>query len=77
MGIMKEDYDNGYVVGHSGGGFGTMTFLFHIEESNSTVFYASNIGSHFITEMSEKFYSRLLNDLTIILKKSNKTSSNK
>jgi D-alanyl-D-alanine carboxypeptidase len=69
MGIINEKYDNGYVIGHTGGGFGTMTFLFHIKQTNTTVFYASNIGSHFITEMSENFYDNLLNDLILILEK--------
>ncbi len=69
LGVVKEEYDNGYVIGHTGGGFGTMTFLFHIKETNTTVFYASNLGSHFSTEMSGKFYSSLLNDIIAILEK--------
>lgn len=68
LGLEKISTPYGYVLGHSGGGFGTMTLLFFDPETKSTFFVGTNLGSIFESNSSELFYNDLLYDLVRIVK---------
>ena len=63
LGLFSLDTPSGKVIGHSGGGFGTMTLLLQIPGKKRTVFFASNLGSIFKSELSDKFYNEVLNEI--------------
>ncbi len=63
LGIFSVDTPEGTVIGHSGGGFGTMTFLFQLTDKKRTIFFATNLGSIFESELSDKFYTDVLNEI--------------
>lgn len=68
LGLEKFTTPYGNIYGHSGGGFGTMTLLFHEPETATTFFVGTNVGSIFESEPGELFYDQLLNDLVRIIK---------
>jgi len=68
LGLEQFTTPHGIVYGHSGGGFGTMTLLFHEPETATTFFVGTNVGSIFESEAGELFYDQLLNDLVEIIK---------
>jgi CubicO group peptidase (beta-lactamase class C family) len=67
LGIMRRKVNNVVIIGHNGGGFGTMTYLFFIPENNVTIFFAANIGSLFATPQSDWFYDDLLTEIIQIV----------
>lgn len=62
-GLFSFQTPSGTIIGHSGGGFGTMTFLFRILDKNRTVFFATNMGSIFTGNLSERFYKEVFYDI--------------
>lgn len=63
LGIFQVKTNEGTIIGHSGNGFGTMTYLFYIPETRTTVFYASNLGNIFENDLRPVFYDDLLNEI--------------
>jgi len=63
LGLFSVDTPIGEVIGHSGGGFGTMTFLIQIPDKKRTIFFATNLGSIFKSDLSDKFYTDVLYDI--------------
>lgn len=59
LGLFLFDTPSGKMIGHSGGGFGTMTLLFQLPDKKRTVFFATNLGSIFKSDLSEKFYNEV------------------
>jgi len=63
LGLFSFQTPSGTIIGHSGGGFGTMTFLFRLPSKNRTVFFATNMGSIFKSSLSDKFYKEVFYDI--------------
>jgi D-alanyl-D-alanine carboxypeptidase len=67
LGLEKISTPFGELIGHSGGGFGTMTLLFFEPETKSILFAGTNLGSIFESRAGEIFYDEMLNDLLRII----------
>lgn len=63
LGLFLFDTPSGKMIGHSGGGFGTMTLLFQLPDIKRTVFFATNLGSIFKSDLSEKFYNEVFYEI--------------
>jgi hypothetical protein len=68
LGLEKIQTPAGPVVGHSGGGFGSMTLLFHEPATETSFFVGTNLGAIFESEPGNIFYHDLLYDLVAIIK---------